>query len=151
MYTEIEDNLITLAQAGEFEVISHGCNCFCRQKRGIAPLMAEAFGTHLFPLEAKVHEGDHNKLGQIDYRQVGRLIVINSYTQYHWHDPGVDGIPLDYLSFALCLRKINHKFKGKHVGLPRIGCGLAGGDWTIVKTLIQNELKDCKVTVVIKN
>lgn len=49
------------------------------------------------------------------------------------------------------MRKINHIFKGQHVGLPQIGCGLAGGDWNRVKTIIQNELKDCFVTVVIYN
>jgi hypothetical protein len=32
---------------------------------------------------------------------------------------------LDYEALALCLRKINHTFKGKHVGLPQIGCGIA--------------------------
>jgi O-acetyl-ADP-ribose deacetylase (regulator of RNase III) len=47
------------------------------------------------------------------------------------------------------MRKINHTFKGKHIGLPQIGCGLAGGDWSRVKEIIKKELKDCKVTVVI--
>ena len=40
-------------------------------------------------------------------------------------------------------------FSGKHIGLPKIGAGLAGGDWNIIKKIIQTELKDCKVTVVI--
>jgi O-acetyl-ADP-ribose deacetylase (regulator of RNase III) len=46
------------------------------------------------------------------------------------------------------MKKINYKFKGKHIGLPLIGCGLAGGDVTIVKKIIQEELKDCTVTIV---
>jgi O-acetyl-ADP-ribose deacetylase (regulator of RNase III) len=47
------------------------------------------------------------------------------------------------------MRKINHRFKGKHIGLPKIGAGLAGGDWDRIKKIIQSELTDCIVTVVI--
>ena len=49
------------------------------------------------------------------------------------------------------MRKMNHVFKGKHIGLPQIGAGLAGGDWNRIKNIIQTELTDCKVTVVIYN
>ena len=79
--------------------------------------------------------------------------VVNSYTQYNYgrnHSDG-DDKPLSYEALTLCLRKINHKFKGKHIGLPQIGCGLAGGDWEKVKAIIQKELVDCDATVVIYN
>jgi len=36
-----------------------------------------------------------------------------------------------------------------HIGLPKIGAGLAGGDWNRIKEIIKTELTDCKVTVVI--
>jgi glycine/serine hydroxymethyltransferase len=48
------------------------------------------------------------------------------------------------------MRKMNFQFSGLRIGLPYvIGCGLAGGDWNHIKTIIQNELKDCDVTIVI--
>ena len=31
---------------------------------------------------------------------------------------------------------MNYIFKGKHIGLPQIGCHLAGGSWDIVKEII---------------
>jgi hypothetical protein len=74
------------------------------------------------------------------------LTVVNSYSQYI---PAAHLKPLDYEALTLCLRKINHTFKGKHIGLPKIGAGLAGGDWDRIKTIIQTELKDCNTTVVI--
>ena len=46
---------------------------------------------------------------------------------------------------------MNHIFKGKHIGLPKIGSHLAGGDWEIIKDIIKEELKDCKITIVIYN
>jgi O-acetyl-ADP-ribose deacetylase (regulator of RNase III) len=168
-YKEISGNLIHLAVAGEFDVITHGCNCFCTMGAGIAPQMAAMFRCDEFPLEHIKYRGDLNKLGQINYvakRLVGKnnfdaeyplskdkkyLHVVNSYTQYMYGPNHTDGhrSPVDYDAIVLCMRKINHIFKGLHIGLPQIGCGLAGGDWEIVKGIIQRELKDCNVTVVI--
>ena len=130
----------------------------------------ETFNTLDFLLENVALRGSINKLGQIDYEQVlltsdnnilleknydvpalkinwgfPPLTVVNAYTQYQ---PGKN---LDYEALTLCMRKINHIFKGKHIGLPQIGAGIAGGDWNRIKTIIQQELKDCDVTVVIYN
>lgn len=163
MYIELEGDLIKMAKDGYFDAIVHGCNCFCTMGAGIAPQMAEAFGCDSFQMEHENYKGDINKLGQIDYDWMTKtpkevvlkkpLTVVNAYTQYMYGRNHPDGVsqPLDYEALTLCLRKINHVFKGKHIGLPQIGCGLAGGDWEKVKKIIQTELKDCKVTVVIYN
>jgi O-acetyl-ADP-ribose deacetylase (regulator of RNase III) len=164
-YREVIGNLITMAQQGKFQVITHGCNCFSTMGAGIAPQMAKAFGCDKFPLEIGMGKrGDYNKLGQIDWKvntYTGGtdefnffefdLAVVNSYTQYGFglNHEGGSARPLDYDALRLCMRKINHQFKGRHVGLPKIGAKLAGGDWEIIKVIIQEELKDCKVTVVI--
>ena len=155
-YREIEGDLIRLAVWGEFDVISHGCNCYCHMGAGIAPQMARAFGADMFPKEKKKFKADINKLGQIDYRKLPlagdkSLIVVNSYTQFGHGKNHEDGVskPLDYIALIMCMKKINHLFKGKKIGLPMIGCGLAGGDWNRVKFIIKKELKDCDVTVVI--
>lgn len=164
-YREVEGDLIKLAKQGDFDVIGHGVNCFCRMKRGLAPQMAEAFGCDkYYPLEHFTSEGNINKLGQLNYKTfelIGKniidaefplqeskkyLSVVNAYTQYQW---STDTKPLDYEALTLCLRKMNHIFKGKHIGLPMIGCHLAGGDWNIVREIIKKELKDCNVTIVI--
>jgi len=131
-----------------------------------------------FSLEIPKTAGDINKLGQIESGLVSlvynidsntlvqyangwiiptlnktlvkHLYVVNAYTQY-WHGrnkPNDVGIPLDYDALRLCMRKINHNFKGLHIGLPKIGCGLAGGDWEIVSKIIEKELTDMKITVV---
>lgn len=178
-YREIKGDLITLAINGEFDVISHGCNCFCQMGAGIAPQMGKAFNAHMFPLEAEVYKGDMNKLGSIDcgttYVKGGaitralpfeafgnhissddtqhELMVVNSYTQYGFgrNHKGGTNAPLDYEALTLCLRKINNRFKGKHIGLPQIGCGLAGGNWERVQYIIHDSLVDCDVTAVIYN
>lgn len=166
-YQEVEGDLIRLAKEGAFDVITHGCNCFCNMGAGIAPQMAKAFGTDRFKMEYPGSKGEITKLGQIDYELLHfsgwdrvfvkypdqgdtilySLYVINSYTQYNYGKIAI-AKPIDYEALTLCLRKINHLFIGKHIGLPLIGCGLAGGDWNKVKVIIRKELKDMNVTVV---
>jgi|SRR6478609_4487349 len=159
MYKEVQGNLITMALEGQFEVITHGCNCMCAMGAGIAPQMAAEFGCDHFDLEQKEFIGDMHKLGDIDYElvnieeRVTPLYVVNSYTQYApgWNPIHKKRIPLDYSALRLCMMKINHIFKGKAIGLPQIGAGLAGGNWNYIKRIIRSELKDMDVTVVIFN
>lgn len=174
-YKEVEGDLIDLALNSEFDLITHGCNCMCNMGAGIAPKMAKAFACNEFLLESAGFKGNINKLGQIDtgYSYIGKdrsvvaysntitkerfqqthhlLRVVNSYTQFNYGANHADGTksPLDYEALTLCLRKINLMASGLKVGLPMIGCGLAGGNWGRVKTIIMRELKDCDVTVVI--
>lgn len=144
----IHGDLIFLAKQGSFDVITHSCNCFCRMKRGIAPLMAKAFECDRYRLEDKQYEGDIRKLGNIDYRRHNGLVVVNSYMQFHWTTPSRFGIPFDYDACRLCLRKINHEFKGLRLGIPWIGCGLAGGSKELVTNILMEEITDLPLTVV---
>ena len=167
-YDEIEGDLIQLAKEGRFDVITHGCNCLSNMGAGIAPQMAKAFGVDKFWMES--WGPSISKLGCIDYETfvIGKnaiwsiedadnklnepeLIVVNSYTQFRYGKNHTDGVskPLDYEALTLCMRKINQEFSGKHIGLPKIGAGLAGGDWNRIKNIIQTELKDMQVSVVI--
>lgn len=153
-YYEIEGDLIKLANEGTFDVITHGCNCMSTMGAGIAPQMVKAFGVNQYPLESFGRSGDINKLGQIEWyveRDGPIPFVVNSYTQYNYGANHKDGTanPFDYVAFTLCMRKMNHVFKGKRIGMPKIGAGLAGGDWQLIHQIIVRELKDCIVTVVI--
>lgn len=164
----VKGDLIKLALEGKFDVITHGCNCFCRMGSGIAVPMKRNFGCDTFPLEDKDYISDYNKLGQIDYKPFyindGKAIeaetidvqssrnplwVVNSYTQYGAGYPQPPyNIPLDYDALQLCFRKINRKFSGLHLGIPMIGSGLAGGNWDRIAIIIKKETPDMEVTVV---
>jgi hypothetical protein len=164
-YKEVEGDLISFALSGSFDVVAQGNNCFCVQGAGLAPQFVKTFNTDHYSLEDNMFRGDINKLGQIDYMWVDpktkdhsynksglhTLAVVNCYTQYGFgrnHEGGTE-IPLDYHALALCLKKLNHEFKGMKIGLPYvIGCGLAGGNKMIVIEMIKDLLKDCYVTMV---
>ena len=106
---EIKGDLIQLALEGQFDVIAHGCNCFCTMKSGIAPQMDKRFGCNTWSLEDTSEMGNINKLGQIQYKnflvsQCGvipadfkgittqelkyPLTVVNAYTQYSYSTTG---------------------------------------------------------------
>lgn len=145
---EVEGDLISLFQKGEFDVIVHGCNCQNVMGAGIAKSLAD-----IYPELVKVDNlyqipvGDIHRLGNYSKLRVGDnpvtcQYIVNAYTQFN---PGKD---LDYNALELVLKKINFQFKPERIGLPLIGCGLAGGNWNVVKKIIQRQLKDCDVTVV---
>lgn len=155
----LNGDLIKLALDGEFDVITHGCNCFCTMGAGIAVPMKEIFGCDKFPMEHPKYRGDINKLGIIDWKSQWinpgtesqrKLVIINSYTQYYYGRNHKDGVsnPADYDAIRLCMRKINHIFPGKTIGLPLIGSGLAGGKWSVIESIIENELKDMNIIIV---
>lgn len=148
-YNEVKGDLIEMTKKGTFDVITHGCNCFSTMGAGIAVSMKNVFGCDKFPMELSGPSVE--KLGNIDFKVVDVIpvTVVNSYTQFHYGRKY--GPPLDYEALTVCMRKINLMFKGKHIGLPQIGAGLAGGNWAKIKKIIQTELKDCNVTVVIYN
>ncbi len=151
---EQKGNLITMALEGHFDVITHGCNCFCQMGAGIAPQIKEAF-PDAWLVDNRTVAGDIMKLGcytfaDIEIINTGWLTVINSYSQYKYGRNHADGVkdPLDYAALTLALKKINHNYKGKSIGLPKIGAGLAGGDWNKIKKIIETELSTMDVVII---
>jgi len=165
---KVDGDLIKLAKEGKFDVIAHGCNCLSTMGAGIAPQMAKEFSCDVFDME--LWGPTIKKLGCIDYETLYweddkywtkypdedgkwvsfKLTVVNAYTQHMYGRNHGDGLsrPFDYEAFTVCMRKINEIFSGKHIGLPKIGAGLAGGDWARIEKIIETELWACEVTIV---
>jgi O-acetyl-ADP-ribose deacetylase (regulator of RNase III) len=145
----VNGDLLKLAKEGHFDVITHGCNCECTMGSGIAKQIKEQF-PEAYKVDCKTIKGDFNKLGNFTFVDVNGINgnsfrIINSYTQYRY---GVDKIQIDYEALTLCMRKINHFYNNIRIGLPLIGAGLAGGDWNIIKNIIEREFTKNIVTIV---
>lgn len=136
----IEGDLILLAQKGEFDVIIHGCNCFCTMGAGIAKSIKKEF-PEAFQADKKTEYGDKNKLGKISWAKAksekGELIIVNGYTQYNWK--GI-GRKVNYEAVRNVFQTVKKLFSGLKIGYPAIGAGLAGGDWKIISNIIEEEL-----------
>ena len=136
----VQGDLIKLALAGEFDVIVHGCNCFCTMGAGIAKTIKQKFPA-AYQADLATAKCKKSKLGQISYATIelptNKLIVVNGYTQYHWKGYGVKA---DYEAIRQVFKAIKDNFSGLRIGYPAIGAGLAGGDWSIIAKIIETEL-----------
>jgi O-acetyl-ADP-ribose deacetylase (regulator of RNase III) len=146
------DDAIRALLNGEIEVLIHGCNCFNTMGAGIAKAIKEQFPL-AYDLDQSTVYGDYNKLGTIGVAKVGRFgkaMVVNAYTQYKY---GGSGQLVDYCALRLCLRKVANDtiLSTRRIGLPIIGCGLAGGEWSIVREIIEEELPQATVYVLAKD
>jgi O-acetyl-ADP-ribose deacetylase (regulator of RNase III) len=64
--------------------------------------------------------------------------VVNAYTQFHWHGPGVLA---DYDAIRSAMRLVKEQYPGKRIAYPRIGAGMAKGDWTLIAAIIKRALE----------
>jgi len=147
MIKYVDGDLIKMAQNGDFDVIAHGCNCFCNMGAGIAPQIKSAF--HLaYVADCNTTSGDINKLGTISFSDSERPIVVNIYSQYDTKGRREGKIDLDYDAIRSGLLEMKLKFSGKTFGLPMIGAGLAQGDWNIIEKIIEDVMFGEYVTIV---
>ena len=144
----VRGDLIALANAGAFDVIAHGCNCFCTMDAGIAVAVKKTWpAAHQTDLETR--RGDRAKLGTCTQAIVndGRLVVVNAYTQFRYASL-FRRVLVDFGAVAACMAWIKEHHPGQRIGLPMIGAGLAGGDWPRIQSLIARELAAEDVTIV---
>jgi len=121
----VKGDLLVMGKNNEFDIVMHGCNCFCVMGGGIAAQIAQQFPDAQLA-DAETVRGDAGKLGTYTVGMNGRLVILNAYTQYSISRDGKD--VFEYLAFERVLEKISTRFGKWRIGLPLIGMGLAGGD-----------------------
>lgn len=155
---QVKGDLIKLAKEGEFDIIIHGCNCFNTMGAGIAKSIKQHF-PEAYKTDCSTKKGDKGKLGFITKAWIEEynLWIINAYTQY---DYNISKRPINYKALEIAFININRmvedlariNFKRKtdfKIGYPKIGAGLAGGDWDIIAPIIDKELEGLDHTLVI--
>lgn len=140
----INGDLLSAFDNGDIDIMVHGCNCFCTMGAGIAlPIKRKYPEVYKKDLETK--KGSKSKLGTIVCVDVDRKnspgIIINAYTQYQLGKPKNE-IQMRYKAIENCFSEIYKKFPDKKIGIPKIGCGLAGLDWKIVSKIIEEQFKN---------
>ena len=132
--------LVKLAFDGRFEVIIHGCNCQGAMGAGIAKAIKQAF-PEAYNADKATVKGSRNKLGSLSTVTVergdSRITIVNGYTQFHWRGSGV---LVDYAALRSVMRQVKAMFSGSMIAYPKIGGGLAKGDWSIIASIIEEEL-----------
>jgi O-acetyl-ADP-ribose deacetylase (regulator of RNase III) len=136
----VRGDLLKLALRGDFDVIIHGCNCQCQMGKGIALSIKQQF-PEAHEADCRTAKGDRGKLGSLSTARIERegvsFTIVNAYTQEHWRGSGVKA---DYEAIRRCMREVKSRFTGKRIGYPKVGAGLAGGDWSVISEIIEMEL-----------
>ena len=151
----IKGDLLTLKSPDD--IILHQVNCQGVMGRGLAnqirKLYPDVYETYKEEIDRRKQARDrfspvdgYGMLGKIQIcRSNNHPTIINLFSQNYY---GTDKNYTDYVSLKSCLRTVNGLFKGSTVSLPwGIGCGLAGGDWDRVLSIIKGCLQDCTVNI----
>jgi len=133
MLKHAKGNLLDLAEAGEFDIVVQGCNCFNTMGGGIAREIRERYPMATL-VDNETLKGDYNKLGNYTTAFTGKFLIVNAYTQYNMSQ-GTD--VFEYAAFALILQKLEKAYGDKRIGLPYIGMGLAGGKPKVIMPMIE--------------
>lgn len=156
MIEEIQGDLLET----DCQVIAHGVNCQGVMGSGVAKALYEKWprvrDKYLdFFIEHNAGPDGENFLGTIDVllaERVTNKIVINCFTQQYYGNDGKQYLSYDALLscmedlYSFCIARDLHE-----IAMPKIGCGLAGGDWNIVKTILNSVFpKDFVIKVYIK-
>jgi O-acetyl-ADP-ribose deacetylase (regulator of RNase III) len=147
MLIHAKGNLLAMAQAGQFDVIVHGCNCQADMGGGIAAQIAAQY-PRVQAADAQAHRNAGfpaaGLLGNYSSVEVGygyehndpdndyNFFIVNGYTQLN----GGSGT-FSYAALELVLMKVAAEFSGQRIGLPYIGCGIAGGDQNKIVDIFQ--------------
>jgi len=132
-----------MACNGDFDVIIHGCNCFCNMGAGIAKQIKREF-PEAYKADLQTKKGDKKKLGTFSFaeciRNGNKIIVVNGYTQYNY-GRNKQNADYDAIETVMMCVWVDYGKKNLRIGYPKIGAGLAGGNWEIISEIIEDELE----------
>lgn len=138
----------------ELKYIAHGVNCRDVMGSGIAKVLFDKYPNvkseyHQYFQEAfyPFHnpEESYELLGRVQKIDCVDKVIFNCFTQNYYgtlnkQNPG----SFKYVSYDAvydCFRTLV-SYGIKDLAIPKIGCGLAGGNWDVVSKIIDNATQD---------
>lgn len=148
----INGDLLKLFKDKHFDVLIHGCNCFCTMGKGLAEKIKNEY-PEAYKIDCLTKKGDKYKLGTYSIYNIKETnqIIVNAYTQFHWlyNVYGKNEILVDYEALDKIFSKIKIEFTDKKICIPKIGAGLAKGDWLVIESIIDKHLYELDCTCVL--
>jgi O-acetyl-ADP-ribose deacetylase (regulator of RNase III) len=124
----------SLLDSDEF-TIAHGCNAQGVMKSGIAKAIRERY-PHVFTDYKRWESKNGLNLGDVITSGNYDRIILNIISQeYYGRDPSV--VYVSYDAIAKAIKRINDMGYTR-VAFPKIGAGLANGNWNIIATIIES-------------
>jgi O-acetyl-ADP-ribose deacetylase (regulator of RNase III) len=143
----------TCPQAKGIKIICHVCNDLGGWGKGFVLALSKRW---------ELPEAEYRKwhaagkdggfaLGAVQLVQVEPYIWVANMVAQRGIKRGSSGQPIRYEAVASCLAQVATKARelGASAHMPRIGCGLAGGEWSKVEPLIEHHLIGAGVPVTV--
>lgn len=157
----VQGDLLTNFKNDKYFGIAHGCNCQFAMHSGIAKTIVDLF-PDVRETDKRAYEAGQAVLGKASLCFTPYGMIFNMYTQLY---PGRitsksrDEDQIDrYIAISECFKQVNKTYsevKDKTIfgpselfGIPKIGAGLAGGNWNDIAELIDDATPDVKIELV---
>lgn len=135
------------------DAFAHGCNCQSTMGSGVAKAVRAKYPEMYYEADCKSGWSPKDKLGKYTYWNLpDNKIGYNIYSQFDYKGRNVGKMDLDYGALENGLTGVcaDLASKGlKTLALPKIGAGLAGGDWTIIEGIIKRVSELMQIDVVV--
>lgn len=131
-------------------VIVHGCNSHGIMGSGVAKrvkeLYPEAYEKYRdYCKEMDLRQGKRYILGKVIAAMSNNMLILNCITQMDYGNDGEKYVSYDAIDTSMMT--IARKHDLDNISMPKIGAGLGGGNWNVIKEIINHRLKDKIVTV----
>ncbi len=141
----------TCPQARGVKLIGHVCNDMGRWGKGFVLALSRRWTEPEEQYRAWYagRLGEGFGLGAVQFVQVERYIWVANMVAQRGTKVGSSGPLIRYEALAPCLDRVGEKASElkASVHMPRIGCGLAGGDWSKIEPMIEDSLVRRRVPV----
>lgn len=152
----ITGDILALAEQGEFDLIVHGCNCEGIMGAGLAKQIKENYPLAFEADKKSASRTPESKLGGItgvtvcsntDVNVV--FTILNAYTQLKSRGSFRGETLVDYDAVRSVFKTIASNYPNYRIAYPKIGAGMAHGNWDTINTIIKEELDGLDHTLVI--
>ena len=126
--------------------IAHGCNCRGQMGSGFA-LQVKLMYPKAYERYLDAYEKERLFLGNIMFVRQDKdsPCIVNMQTQDGY---GRKGIFVDYDAVRSCFKEFSiMNINKQDLHIPKIGAGLAGGNWEVISGIIEEECKGFDVYV----
>lgn len=126
-------------------VIVHGCNSQGVMGGGVALAIRKKY-PEAYNAYMAAYENDVLELGEVIGAYSKDKLILNAITQrYYGRDK--NKVYVDYGAIREAFKAINSQCSYSTVAMPKIGAGLANGDWDIIEKIIEEECTDVQPVV----
>ncbi len=124
----------------EEPIIVHQVNCMGVMASGVAKAIRDKY-PEVFTQYRSVYreECENDLLGAVQYVKINGVTIVNLFGQKNYLPRGIKHTSYDALYNGFS--DINKQMEGD-IAIPKIGCGLGGGDWNVVEQIILEVFKD---------